>query len=222
MPTPFGRSTIIAAALALLLLVPALPRPTPARASSFPDVGPTSSWAIAVQRLTSLGIVRGYHDGTLVSADQLLRAQAAATLVRAAGWSTATPIRDYADRGDIDTELWRAVRLLADREVARGFPDGRFLPREGLTRQEALSFIARLMIALGAWEATPTGGPFGDVAEAHAGDVATYVRYVGGVPQAAAPTLGTERAADRCWYAETFWDAVSQLDNYRDAGAGGS
>jgi len=206
-----------AALLLLLLLAPSFAHPTPTRAASFPDLDPATGCAAAVQRLVSFGIIRGYPDGTFGPHDQLLRAQAAATIVRAAGWSTATPARDFPDRGDTDAELWRAVRILADREVARGFPNGLFLPAAGLTRQEAISFTTRMMIALGAWAPQPASGVPGDVGAAHAADVATYIHHVGALPQSGSPTQG----ADRCWYAEALWGAASQLGQYRVAGAGG-
>ncbi len=200
--------------LFLLLLNP-LAIPTPASAAAFPDINASMSCAVAVQRLTTFGIIRGYQDGTFGPTDHLLRAQAAATLVRAAGWSTDTPTRNFSDRGNTDAELWRAVRILADRGVAYGFPDGTFQPVAGLTRQQAISFIARMMVALGTWQPQDTGNPYGDVAAAHVADVATYVRYVGAVPQIGGSAMGATGGADRCWYAEALWGAVAQFGQYQ-------
>jgi hypothetical protein len=197
----------------VLTLLPALS--IPPTAAAFPDVPDTASCANAVQQLTQRGIIKGYQDGTFGPGDPLLRSQAAATIIRAAGWSGETPSRDFTDQGTTDAELWRAVRILADRGVARGFPDGTFQPLAGLTRQQAISFVARMMVTLGVWEAQAATTLFGDVADAHSADVATYYRYAGAIPQVApadgATPMGADRSADRCWYAETLWGAAWHL-----------
>ena len=90
----------------------------------FRDVSPAASYAEAVQQLTSRGIIRGYADGRFGPDDALLRAQTAVTLVRAMGLSNQPVTRDFTDRGYTDAESWNAVRLLADRNVARGNVDG--------------------------------------------------------------------------------------------------
>ncbi|HEY8597571.1 MAG TPA: S-layer homology domain-containing protein, partial [Thermomicrobiales bacterium] len=207
------------AALCLSLGLPALRAPQ--AVGAFPDVSSAMSCDTPIRQLITFGVLRGYPDGTFGPHDPLLRAQAAAILVRGANWSSENPQRTFSDQGSTDDELWRAVRILADRDVATGFPDGTFGPAEPLSRQEALSFVTRLLIALGSWQ-QQGGQPFGDVAESHASDVGTYLHYVGAIPQveAGSTTLGAGVTADRCWYAEAFWGGLRQLDRYQPHAGG--
>lgn len=209
------------ALLSFLFLVPqprsdALAAPVP-----FPDVPADATYAEAIRQLAAHGIVHGYSDGRFGPGDPLLRAQTAVILVRAMNIPTWGGAHDFADRGDTDDETWAAVRLLADRGIARGFPDGSFQPAGLLTRQQAISFISRALVALGQWQQQPTSALFGDVATDHAADVATYVHYVGAIPQVPGPDpmraegMGAKRPALRGWYAEAFWAALALLPQFR-------
>ncbi len=197
--------------LALLLIVFALPSFAggAAKAAGFPDVPTDAPYAEAVRQLVARGIVRGYADGRFGPEDPLLRAQTAVTIVRAMGLGGGTGARNFSDQGATDAESWAAVRLLADRDIARGFPDGTFQPTGKLTRQQAISFVSRAMVALGQWQEQSATVLFSDVALDHRADVATYVRYVGGVPAAVSGRLGAADVAVRGWYAEVLWEALA-------------
>ncbi len=178
-------------------------------ASTFPDVPSNASYAPAVTELATRGIVRGYADGRYRPDAIVERRQAAATLTRAFGWSARQPSKDFPDRGDTDAELWSAMRILADLNVMRGFPDGTAAPAQPLTRQQAISLVVRAMTASGKWGAGAFSiSPYTDVAATHQSDVATYLTKVGRIPGASATQLDANRAADRGWYAEALWPAV--------------
>jgi hypothetical protein len=199
----------------LMLILPTAGLAAPLPRASFPDVATDASYAEAIDQLVARGIVRGYPDGRFGPDDSLLRAQAAGTLTRAMGLTGQSSSRNFSDQGATDDELWMAVCLLADRDIARGFPDGTFQPGGVLTRQQAISFVSRMMVALGAWRTQAATMPYGDVAPAHAPDVATYNYYVGTMPQATvsaagASVMGADSTATRGWYAETLWSAVKQ------------
>lgn len=185
-------------------------RITPVAASQiFPDVPSNASYATAVGELAARGIIRGYADGLYRPGTTVERRQAAATLTRAFGWSERQPSKDFPDRGDTDAELWSALRILADLNVMRGFPDGTAAPAQPLTRQQALSLIVRALTVTGTWGAAASSvSPYTDVAAAHQADVATYLTKVGRIPGASATWLDADRAADRGWYAEILWPAV--------------
>ncbi len=183
-----------------------------ARATSdFPDIPANASYANAVRQLVDRGILRGYADGRFGPYDPLLRAQTAATLVRALDLANSPQGRDFSDRSATDPELWAAVRILAARDIARGFTDGTFGPIEPLTRQQALSFITRAMVAVGRWQPQPLITPFADVAPDHRPDVATYVTYVGGIPDIGGTQLGAGAGASRGWYAGVLWAAIASV-----------
>jgi len=216
----------IAPLLALLLLLGSLllgPAGTataaPWAAAVLPDLDPAASYYEAVTQLAARGILKGYPDRTFGTGDPVLRAQAVGTLVRALGWGARTPRADFADRGTIDAELWAAVRVLADAGVARGYGDATFGPTRSVSRQEAISFITRAMIARGIWEVRPGPAPFGDVAPAHSQDVATYWSYVAAIPGAASGAMAAAAPATRGWYAEVLWPAVRRLDPPASPGA---
>lgn len=191
-------------------LLPLIPRGTAAAGAAFPDVPAGASYAEAVQQLSASGIIRGYADGRFGPANPLLRAQAAVTIVRAMQLANQQPSQNFTDQGSTDDESWKAVRILADRAIARGFPDGTFQPTGTLTRQQALSFISRSMVARGVWAAQDgSANVYPDVASEHRADVATYQRYVGGVPQGRPGNpMGATTVASRGWYAETLWKAL--------------
>jgi hypothetical protein len=195
--------------LCALLLVTALPLSGASAAATFPDVPSNAPAAAAIGELAARGIVRGYEDGLYHPGAIVERRHMAATLVRALGWSGRTPSRNFPDRGETDTELWNAIRILADLGVVRGFPDGTVAPATALTRQQALSVIARAFVAAGAWSADPAAvSPFADVAPDHQADVARYIDTVGQPPAVNGSTLGANLPADRAWYAQVLWPAV--------------
>jgi len=196
--------------LLCILVLPLAPGITAAAGTTFPDVPASASYAEAVQQLLASGVIHGYADGRFGPADAILRAQAAVTIVRAMQFTAQQPQQDFADQGPTDNESWKAVRTLADRGVARGFADGTFQPTGALTRQQALSFISRAMVARGTWVAQSTGAStYPDVASVHNADVTTYQHYVGGVPQATpGKSMGAATVASRGWYAETLWNAL--------------
>jgi len=205
---------VIAPLLALLLLAVLLaPRlAPPARATvAFPDIPPDAPYAETIRQLAERGILRGYADGRFGPADALLRAQAAVALARALPPPPAAAPPDFSDRGATDPETWGAVRALAAQGVARGFPDGSFLPAAPLSRQQALSFIARAMVAAGRWQ--PLTGPvsYTDVAADHVNDVAAYVANVGAPPDATHAGIGATTTASRAWFADTLWRAIAPL-----------
>ncbi len=204
--------------LALAIAVPRLSLDARAAASPFPDVPAGASYAEAIQQLSARGVIRGYPDGRFGPKDVLLRAQTAVTLVRAMGLADQPVGRDFSDRGATDLETWTAVRILAGRDIAHGFPDGTFLPAGALTRQQAISLVSRTMVALGFWVPQPATTRFSDVAPDHQSDIDTYSAYVGAIPQTMVPQntesgiLGADASATRGWYAEVLWAALVQVE----------
>lgn len=205
--SPWQRHAVIA--FCCLLLATGLPLARPVAAASFPDLPANGATATAVNELAARGIIRGYADGTFRPGTIVERRQMAVTLVRALGWSGRTPVRDFPDRGATETELWTALRILADMDVVRGFPDGTVAPEQSLTRQQAISVITRAFIAAGVWPANPAAAsPYGDVAPDHQSDVARYIAAVGNPPATNGDQLGANQPADRGWYAEALWPAI--------------
>ncbi len=183
----------------------------------FTDGAMPSPASGAIGELAARGIVRGYDDGSFGPADHILRAQMAGMIVRALGWdgTPGGPAR-FADRDEVDGELWRAVGLLAARGVARGYEDGTYRPLDPVSHIQAISFVTRAMIADGHWQPQPDNGtryPVVPAASGHRQDLATFMHYVGGIPGVAAAARwdgpeGWDQPATRAWFARALWAAL--------------
>jgi hypothetical protein len=182
------------------------------------DISPGMASDEAIGHLAAQGIIKGYGDGCYGPDDAILRAQMAGLIVRAMGWSGAPGApQSFADQGDVDAELWRAVGILAARGVARGYEDGTYRPLDPVLHIQAISFITRAMVAQGYWAQQPTdpnlyGGILNNTG--HEQDVATFVHYAGNVPQGPAtnqPWGAWNTDSSRGWFALALWQA---LDSY--------
>jgi subtilisin family serine protease len=190
----------------------------PPSAPTFGDVPPGHPYYAAITALARLGIVRGYADGRFGPDDPIRRAQAAALIARAMGWDAEVHDIPFTDRctlveGCIDDALWRNVGTLAHHDVARGFPDGTYRPFESVTHAQAISLIARAMVAQGWWVAQPddpalyANVPAGS---GHREDLATYHYYVGAAPGTAPAQAWADwdAPASRGWFAQALYQAT--------------
>jgi hypothetical protein len=151
----------------------------------------------------------------------------AALIARAMIWDGENHPNTFTDQGSVDAALWRNVGTLAFRSVARGYTDTAtcssagaappcYLPTDNVTYVQAIAFIARAMVANGAWTQqadNATVYPNVPASSGHRADLATYVHYAGPVPGTAAPTQpwGTwEQPSTRAWFAQALWLAISK------------
>ncbi len=178
----------------------------------FPDLSP-SPMKEAIDQLAARGIVRGYADGSFGPNDTTLRAQMAALIARAMGWDAEDHGNPFPDRGVVDDALWRNVGTLAFHNVAKGYGDGTYNPTAPVLQAQVISFITRAMVAKGYWIQQPdnpalyTNVPTGS---GHRSDLATYARYVGGLPDvgAGASFPGWDQSSTRGWFARALWAAL--------------
>lgn len=190
-------------------------------AVTFTDVDPnsTSPYAVAIYELANRGIVRGYDDGSgrFGPLDPILRAQVAGIVVRALNWSNEQGQANFSDQGSIDNDLWNSVRVLADRNVARGFGDGTFRPLQSVAQVQAVSFITRALVQNGTWAVQNDDGMRYPDVPASSGartDIITYDHYAGLIPFARSTGAGgwstwaTE--ANRQDVSLTVWNALKQ------------
>ena len=63
-------------------------------------------------------MIKGYTDGRYGPADTTLRAQMAALIVRAMGWSGEQHANPFSDGGALNAELWASVATLAAKPYA--------------------------------------------------------------------------------------------------------
>jgi glucose/arabinose dehydrogenase len=180
----------------------------------FSDVPPTHPAYEAIGELAVRGIVRGYGDGRFGPDDISLRAQMAALIARAMGWSGEVHTNPFPDRGPVDDELWAAVATLAARGVALGYEDGTYNPTGDVLHIQVISFISRAMVVQGRWTAAtaddPTIYPNVQIAARDRLDLVTYVRNAGAIPDRPADQnwADWDTPATRGWFARVLWQAI--------------
>ncbi len=116
---------------------------TPSSGTVFSDV-PESAWYSGhVNRLSEMGIIAGYDDGTFRPGDNVTRAEAAALIARTLGIDDYVPI-DRTDFPDVPDTAWFAgpVLALVDQGVINGYPDGTFRPDVMVLRSEIAKMLA--------------------------------------------------------------------------------
>jgi hypothetical protein len=193
----------------------------------FTDVPSTHPAYEAVEQLGAYGVIRGYGSAgcaersliypCFVPGDTSLRAQMAALLVRAMGWSGEQHANPFADGGGLDAELWRSVGILAAHGVAQGYGGGRFGPNDQVTQAQVVSFVTRAMIDRGYWQPAasddPTIYPNVPASTGHRLDLGTYVQNAGSLPDFGAngTWASWNEPATRGWFARVLWQALDDF-----------
>ena len=107
-----------------------------------------SQYAQAMSKLSELGIMQGYPDGTLRPLNQVTRAEFAAFLARTltkANYALPTPSPSPVNFTDLPPEHWayQAVEFVSAQGLMKGFPDGTFRPQEYITGKEVIAALVR-------------------------------------------------------------------------------
>jgi hypothetical protein len=125
----------------------------------------------------------------------------------------------FTDRGGLDANLWRNAGTLQHYGVALGYTaadctaKGKaapcFGPTDPVTQAQTITFITRMMIKKGYWLAqSDTAHPYTGVPAPHAGDIATFHYYTGGIPDAPTTAANWNAQAKRGWFAQALWAAL--------------
>lgn len=132
-----------AAAFVLLAAAIALAAPAPARALTFPDVGPGEWFAEAVDVLSDEGIVQGGDDGNFRPYEPVTRAEFAVLLSRSLGLSPGEshPFTDFPAGAWFEPE----VAALFEAGLTEGVSPAEFRPDGRVSRQQAVSFVIRAL-----------------------------------------------------------------------------
>jgi hypothetical protein len=195
---------------------------------AFGDVAASGVAWDAITQLAARGIIKGYPADECAArnltapcfgpTDPVARAQIAALIVRAFGWDTTQPNAPvpFSDLGGVDPELQRAIAILAQYGIAKGYGDGTYGPTDQVTHAQAISLIARSMVQAGYWtpitQDDPTIYPNVTADSGHRFDLLTFVKYAGALPDR--PTgqawADWQSPASRAWTAQALWQALSQ------------
>lgn len=185
----------------------------------FGDLPPQDASHQAIRELAARGIIKGCtqpDQAPLFCPDELtLRTHMAALIVRAMDWGGANPANPFTDRNGVDDELWRAVAILADRGVARGYGDGTYGTTNPVLAAQMVSFVTRAMVANGFWQMQPDNAayyPSVPTGSGHRQDLVTYAHYAGPVPGTTAVTesyANWDAPSNRAQFAVTLWQALN-------------
>ncbi|MBM7568599.1 DUF2252 family protein [Paenibacillus sacheonensis] len=113
-----------------------------APAVTFNDVAASDWSAKIVQAAASMGIAKGYENGSFDPSGGITRAEFAAMLVRALG------LQPAASGGFADTQgHWAAVAIgaLKAAGLAAGYADGTFKPDQAISRAEIAALLAKVI-----------------------------------------------------------------------------
>ena len=136
--------------------------PAPKSSGAFPDIPADVWYAGAAQWAYETGLIVG-SGGLFRGSDPVTREQFAAILWRYAGKVPASGGADgFTDGAEIAPHAREAVGWAKSRGVVTGFPDGRFAPRENVTRAQAAVMLMRglgsvSLLALGDGSISPGG-----------------------------------------------------------------
>jgi hypothetical protein len=120
-----------------------------ASAASFSDVTGTDVEANAIYKLTSLGIIEGYPDGTFGPEKTITRAEFAKIAVYSAGLqAVATGMQGTPSSfKDVSADFWANgwINVAAAQGFVKGYPDGTYKPQAQITQAEVITVLLRLL-----------------------------------------------------------------------------
>lgn len=118
--------------------------PAPKGAGAFSDVPEKAWYASAAQWAFEAGLMAGTESGRFQGEDPVTREQLVCVLWRYAGAEAASGGLDgFTDGEAVASYAREAVAWAAAGGVVSGFPDGRFVPRENVTRAQAAVMLQR-------------------------------------------------------------------------------
>lgn len=117
---------------------------------NFSDVEGNEWFADAVAKCSQAGIINGNPDGTFAPNNPVTREQAAKMIAVAFKLtaSNANTYKTFADSSSIAEYAREYVSALSEAGYMAGMPDGKFEPKKGLTRAEALKIIDNILDAV--------------------------------------------------------------------------
>ena len=130
-------------------------------AQTFPDVDPTTEAGIAVEKLFTLGIVKGRPNGNYAPKETINRAEAARIMygvLELEDYANEIGVKKYPDV-PLDHWAYKEISTISDWEIMNGYTNGNFGPSDTLTRGQ-MAHILRKALEL---PDGPASLPFTDV-----------------------------------------------------------
>lgn len=98
-----------------------------------------------IKHAASIGIVRGYPDGTLKANHSVTRAEFIVMLAGAMHWEHDETNSLFSDQNAIGDWAKKAIGQAVQAKIIRGYEDGSFRPDAFITRVEMLAMISRVL-----------------------------------------------------------------------------
>lgn len=120
----------------------------------FTDVLPGSYYFGAVAWASEVGVVKGITETEFWPAEKVTREQAVTLISRFVSLyqltlpDTDSPSTSYQDMDKVSIYARAEVEAMRLKGVAKGYPDGTFMPQNTLTRAEAAAMFQRLCVAI--------------------------------------------------------------------------
>lgn len=153
----------------------------------FTDVPKDKPYASAVYDLAKRNIIGGYKDGTFKPEATITRGQAAAIIAKLLNLDT----KNVKDPGfkDVSSKLWSygAIAAVSEKEIFRGYADGRFGPNDPITRGQMASILIKAF-EFHYYNADYQDSPFKDIERLESHKDAVYTLYKLGITSGTTPT----------------------------------
>ncbi|OAX46268.1 S-layer homology domain-containing protein [Paenibacillus sp. AD87] len=115
----------------------------------FTDVFSSAWYYSEIAPVLEQGIIKGFNDGTLRPNAYVTREQASSMIenvMKKQGYVLSS-FTWYEDNQMISNWARNSINLVAQEAIMKGYPDGKFMPKEHLTRQEAAMIIYNLLLS---------------------------------------------------------------------------
>ena len=134
-------------------------------AKTFPDV-PAGAWyAGVVSRAVGLGLLSGYANGKFGPNDKITRGQVAVVLWNMAGGPQAGSVaRTFPDVKTTDY-YYNAVRWASSKGVVSGYANGRFGPKDNVTREQLAAMLANYTKSVAGRSATGSAADYASMSD---------------------------------------------------------
>ncbi len=120
-----------------------------AGAATFSDVSGTSAQSSAIYKLSGLGIIDGYPDGTFGPEKTITRAEFAKIAVYTAGLQAVASGMQAVPSTftDVAADHWANgwINVAAAQGFVKGYPNGTFAPQAQVTQAEAITVLLRIL-----------------------------------------------------------------------------
>lgn len=112
------------------------------KAITYDDI--SSHWAKkSIQNVTAAGLMRGYGDETFKPNEKIKREEVAKVLAQLC--SDKEKVSDI-EFTDVSKDRWSysSIKMVAEKGIMNGYPSGKFIPQNHITRQEMAVIIQRI------------------------------------------------------------------------------